>query len=74
MWAWAAQQYGDAPAVQDLKRTLQVRLTFRELWEQVSLAALGGCGGRRTSSRLAKVQGESGVLVSREAACPGWAG
>ncbi|PSC74557.1 long-chain-fatty-acid-ligase [Micractinium conductrix] len=68
VWAWAAQQYGDAPAVQDLKRTLQVRLTFRELWEQAQRFGAGLTAlGVHPSDRVALFAESSGRWVVADA-------
>ncbi len=63
-FAWAAQQWGDAPAIEDRHRQPHTKLTFRQLHEQITCFAAGLSaqgvrpGDRQVGSRVA------GVLVS----------
>lgn len=40
-FAWAAQQWGDAPAIEDRHRQPHTKLTFRQLHEQITCFAAG---------------------------------
>lgn len=60
-FAWAAQQWGDAPAIEDRHRQPHTKLTFRQLHEQITCFAAGlSTLGVRPGDRRVCSTGERG--------------